>query len=316
MMKFVKMTLEFREALRRLLLGWLCPCVLKQEDYRNALNESLKKHWPEHVFEVYELIQENYDPDTKDKQAGINDQDNQFIVFINLTLDIDWITKKNLDQSKSSCVTYAESISARRCHHLPKAQKLEFRTLIGQAIVNAICGAGDQSRKLADSAAQFLKERTIERSRYWTLLSAHAWILLLSLATPLLWYTGWFAPDAPIDGLLPFWTTVQGGLIGAYLSVVQRAGSGEWDAASGLKLHILEVFTKLIAGGFFGAIAFALAHSAAPAIKTLASDIPSAFILGVAVGFIERAIPKFISGYAESLNQKGPIKHEAQSSTN
>lgn len=158
---------------------------------------------------------------------------------------------------------------------------------------------------MADEAAQFLKDRTVERSRIWTLESAHViFIFFVGIALILLKlpYIQNLLSATPLE----IWFATVGGILGAYLSVIQKAGSGEWDAASGRWIHILEVVTKLAAGAFFGGIAFAISRSvyAPSSAKALTPDNYSIFLFGLAAGLFEWLIPKMISSYSEKLQKE------------
>jgi hypothetical protein len=223
-----------------------------------------------------------------------------------------------MDEKIEIAVSYAESIGARRCKHMPREQILEFKRLIGQAIVNAFQGAIEQSKSLADGAAEFLKQRTVERSRSWTLVAAHCF--LITFSTVLILYYNAFNSlrfSQPVDyGLLCL--AIQGGIIGAYLSTIQKAGRGEWDAAAGYQIHYIEVFTKLFAGGVLGGIAFALSRSvcAPPFLKTVVPDGYSLFILSAAAGLFERLIPKMISTYTKTEKTRTNQTYDTQSNPN
>lgn len=300
-MSFVDKSLDARNEVRRFFLGWLNPHKLALEKARIDLNVELKEHWKPRTIDVYELILENWDKETKDDAAGVSERDNDFIVFIDQELGVDWINNSTLSPESAKCVSYAESIGAKRCEHLPQDQVLEFKRLVGQAIVSGLRGESKQSSRLADNAADFLKDRTVERSRSWTLTSAHIFVLIFSLALALLndAFAGSSLMQAADRQLL--WLAIQGGVVGAYLSVVQKAGRGEWDAAAGRLLHHIEVFTKLFAGGLLGLIAFALSRSvhAPSSLKAIVTDGYSALLLGVTAGLFERQIPKMISTYAK-----------------
>ena len=108
-------------------------------------------------------------------------------------------------------------------------------------------------------------------------------------------------------GVLSLFLSLQGGMVGAYLSVIQKAGKGAWDAASGVRIHVLEVFTKIFAGCVCGGVAFTLSRSVhAPAsIRELTSDPYSLLVFGLAAGLFERVIPKMVSAYVECDETKG-----------
>lgn len=316
-MAFIEKSLELRKQARTFILGWLRPSILQNEQSRFELNRCLQEHWKDPSIKVYELIHEDWVP-APPTQPGSTNHSNNFIVFIDPELDIDWTNDRDFSEGQFESISFAESIGARRCGHLPFEQVLEFKRLIGQAIVNAIHGNPKLSRGLAEDAAQFLKDRTIERSRAWTLASAHSLLLAagflvgLCLAIPPFLNLFFGTP-------LGLWFASAGGLLGAYLSVIQKAGSGEWDAASGLCIHVLEVLTKFAAGTLFGGIAFAISQSVhAPAsIKALTPDNASLFMFGFAAGFIERVIPKMVSTYSESFTNEEPRKsHDTKSNPN
>lgn len=305
-MNIIERSLQFRLNVGRFLNAWLRPWVIQISAERSALNDELKRHWPERAFTVQELIREDWEL-AADKVPTSVPKTLQFLVFIDSEGDIDWFTDGDLGLDAGKSVSAAEAVGARRCKHLPHEQRLEFRRMVGLAIVEGIRGNRDESLLLANEAAKFLKERTIERSRCWTLYSAHVLLLGLSAVLWLVWYG--FSPVfvEHVKAEFSLCVSIQGGLIGAYLSVLQKAGKGAWDAASGLWIHILEVFSKVFAGSVCGGIAFILSRSVhAPAsIRGLTSDLYSIFLFGIAAGLFERVIPKMVSAYVEADKTKG-----------
>jgi hypothetical protein len=315
-MSLIEKSLDFRNHARRFILSWFKPSILTAECSREELNRSLQQHWPDTPIKVYELIYENWELTAAGTQSTPNNHSDHFIVFIDPEFAIDWINNGEANETELQCISLAESIGAKRCNHLSRDQVLEFRRLIGQAIVNGIRGNAKQSCAMAETAAQFLKDRTIERSRAWTLASAHCLLLAAStIAAFFLTVPLFYNLLAGTSGGL--WLAAAGGLLGAYLSVLQKAGSGEWDAASGLRIHVLEVLTKFAAGTLFGGIAFAISQSvhAPPSIKSLTPDPASLFLFGFAAGLFERLIPKMVSAYSESYTNEEPKKsHDTKSS--
>jgi len=296
-MDFVERSFVLRSKIRDFFVGWLNPSKLKAEAARTKLNAALKAHWPIEDAEVYELVRETWDDCAVPTQADGTSEDSRFVVFIDSDLDVDWCTKETLSADISQAVTHSEAIGVRRCKHLPREQILEFKRMIGHAIVAAIRGGLEDSRKLRDEAALYLRERTVERSRAWTLLSAH--IIFIMLFLIFLFTYPSHGPDAKMAEITGLWLGTLGGLLGGYLSIIQKAGRGEWDAAAGFVIHSLEVLTKLAAGCLLGALAFAITQSSrAPApIASITPDQYSMFLFGFAAGFFERLIPKIISSY-------------------
>lgn len=284
---------------RRLILGLFRPKILALEKARYDLNVEVRDHWKAYTLNVHELVYDGWDPDPSNEKKW-------FIVFIDDELAIDWVSNVEIGPEAQDCVSLAESVGARRCSHLPREQILEFRRLIGQAIVAAISGSVKQSRELTESAAKFLKDRTVERSRAWTLGAAHVFLIVFSALLMELLFLFSNSLLAPKSGIMAYFVAAEGGLVGAYLSVIGKAGRGEWDAGAGFGVHNLEVITKLIAGITFGAIAFIFTKSVhVPlSLKEISSDNFSIFVLGVAAGFLEKLVPKIISSYA-SFEEKG-----------
>jgi hypothetical protein len=305
-MNFLEKSFEFRITARRFILVWFRPATLVTEKSREELNATLKKHWPNNSIQVHELVFENWNPPQPPREGEAAAPSDNFIVFIDPEFDVDWISDAALEEDAAECVSRADSIGARRCQHLPREQVLELKRLIGQAIVTGIGGNIEQSRKLTSEAAHFLKDRTIERSRAWTLASAHCLIFVFAAVL-------WILLPTALECSIAFWLATAGGVIGAYLSLIQKAGSGEWDAASGLGIHVLEVFTKLIAGATFGGISYAISQSvnAPPSIKAVTPDSYSIFIFGLAAGLFERLIPKMVSKYSKTDEMKGSVTHES-----
>jgi hypothetical protein len=298
---FIENSLRFRRNLRRFILGWLSPKTLESEEERESVNKILKEHWAPQPIKAYELLFEEWDTEEDPKSEKKRRTKDSFIVFIDFEFDVDWLTEKKCDSSSAKCISAAEAIGARRCKHLPIAQILELKRLVGHAIICGIRNDADECSKLAATAAQFLKDRTTERSRYWTLISAHIVVLLLFIILIGIFQMPWLQPDEHLSWKSLLWSSTLGGLLGAYLSIIQNAGSGQWDAAAGISLHALEVLTKLLTGVLFGGIAFSIASSvqAPSALKELVSDNCSMFIFGLAAGFIERLVPKMVSSYSE-----------------
>jgi hypothetical protein len=278
-------------------LAWFNPSILAEERCRTELNKAFKERWKIEDSETYELVHERHSEKEEEKKKEHN-----FVVWIDCQFDVDWFFDGNLTQEANELTTQAEAVQARRCKHLPLDQILELKRLVGHAVVSALRGSKATTLKLIKEAEHFLKERTVERSRIWTLWSAHSVLLffvLLGSAALHFLGTKWKMVDATLL------TTASAGLLGAYLSVVQNAGKGKWDASAGRLAHVTEVITKLLAGFLTGAVVFALSKSShAPnSLKALTTDEHSQFILGFIFGFSERLIPRIVTKYAGKDSQ-------------
>ena len=294
---------------RDFLLSWLYPSVLEKEQRRLEMTVAVREHWKTHgSIHLYELIREDWD-DTKDventKATKASEHPN-YIVFVDKDMEIDWITQENLPADRSKAVSYAESIGAKECKFLPKEKQLEIQRLIGQAIVCAIDGNIEESKQTADAALKSLQERTVEQSRWWSLCWAH----ILSLVSFIL-FCYWRQYGAiPMVG----WS-IFGGIVGAYLFIVLKAGKGKWKATAGQRVHIIEVFSKISSGGVLGAVLFAITQT--PLCPKMFEGFPQTiylfFLLGTLAGFFERFVPRILSSYGDTTTGKGENESKSNS---
>ena len=278
--------MDVRSEIRKVILAWWKPAVYEEERCRVALNKAFKERWKIEDCELYELIHERHNEPEDPSEPN-------FIVWLDMQLDVDWLFTQNLDKEAEDLVTQAEAVQARRCKHLPLQQIVEFKRIVGHGVVSGIRGSKAATQKLIKEAEQFLKDRTIERSRIWTLWFSHLVFSLLMLSVLAV------MRHFPVRDLTMVITS-GGGLLGAYLSIIQNAGNGKWDAAAGKGAHFVEVGTKSVAGIIAGLIVFVLSRSvhAPDSIKALTADEYSQFFLGFVAGFSERLIPKIIASYS------------------
>lgn len=307
MTDFKQQMLEVRASVAATIKAIFRPKQYELERANREHNQHLKEHWSPEPIEVEELIYERW----KDPNSFLSKSENDnFIVFIDHVQDVEWLTGDKIDPDDESAkaISHAEAIGSRRCKQLPPDQVLELRRILGQAITCAIQGHVEESYKLSRDAELFHRARSIEQSRRWTLNSAHLFVVAISFVV--LWTTMAKAPAALNylgSSLSPFslLSGVLGGVLGAYLSLIQKSSSGVCDSAAGIQLHRIEAFTKISSGALLGFVALMLSQSnfAPEVLNTLDYvDGYSLFILGFASGFIERLIPRMISNYSETLN--------------
>lgn len=299
--------LEFRSSVSDILKVCFRPKQYQQEKADREHNQHLKAHWHPEPIEVEELIYERWKNPSSFPSESENDN---FIVFIDHVQDVEWLTgdKSDPDDDSAKAISHAEAIGSRRCKQLPRDQVFELRRILGQAITCSIQRHVEESYKLSRDAESFLRARSIEQSRRWTLNSAHLFVVVISFVV--LWATTTKAPEA-LDYLgsslsqFSLLSATLGGVLGAYLSLIQKSSAGVCDSAAGIQLHRIEAFTKIFSGALLGFVALMLSQSDfAPEVLNTLDDVDgySLFILGFAAGFIERLIPRMISNYSETLN--------------
>ena len=306
MTDFKQQILEVRAEVTDTIKAIFRPKQYQQERANREHNKHLKAHWSPEPIEVEELIYERWEDPSSFPSKSENDN---FIVFIDHVRDVEWLTEDKSDPigDSAKAISHAEAIGSRRCKQLPRDQVLELRRILGQAITCAIQGHVEESYKLSRDAELFHRARSIEQSRRWTLNSAHLFVVVISFAVS--WTTMSKVPAA-LNSLgsslsqFSLLSAVLGGVLGAYLSLIQKSSAGVCDSAAGIQLHRIEAFTKVSSGALLGFVALMFSQSdfAPEVLNTLAdTDGYSLFILGFASGFIERLIPRMISNYSETL---------------
>lgn len=89
------------------------------------------------------------------------------------------------------------------------------------------------------------------------------------------------------------------GMLGAFLSILQRSGRKDLDSAAGMWLHVLEVAARFCGGAVAGLIIVYISISPiAPEVfhgMALAPGGPQ--VLGFLAGFIDKLIPSIVSKY-------------------
>lgn len=304
--ELIDRVLAARAGARRLVVGLVSPEILEIEERRQRLTAWLRIHWQDDTIDAYELIREDWEDPKGDPSA----KERNLLVYIDPELDVDWIAE--VPNEAQASIALVESVGARKCKHLARDHVLHFRRLLGQAIVNAAKGEYPMACELAQQAERFLEDRTVELSRRWTLCFAHGLVLALSAVLA-------FVISMTCRGEIQLvlggiWIAVQGGLVGAYLSILRKTGQGRWDSSAGLWTHLVEVLTKLSAGAVFGGIVFAVTRSvhAPPSLRSLVPDACSLFVFGIAAGWAERLVPKIISAYGRNLNPDHPNEKESR----
>lgn len=212
----------------------------------------------------------------------------RYIVFLDGNNEVDFETTDVYDneylQSKErlnvvyNCVEELEHRPAVQ-YLSPKKQK-SFARLLGNALAAELDMAEMVANQTLQMAEQFLKQRTTEISRCWLLLSA----FVAALFSWMLWQ--WFFPKDFI-----FF-----GCLGAFFSILCKAGKLEYDCEAGVFLNILEVVSRFFAAAISAYLAGQLfeADLLFTALKStqVSSVVPLIYFVA---GFSERLVPSIVT---------------------
>jgi hypothetical protein len=270
----------FLKTIRQGVVG-LCVFCPRKNIQRDAVRIAQRKEWNV-ILEEFEDIE----PDNV--TLLIRHSSDNYIVFIDGDSEVDYETTDAYDEAHPSHEVRLSTIYNRieDLEHRPAVQYLSAKNqkalvrLLGNALAAELDMAQSEADKTIQMAEQFLKQRTIEISRRWLLLSAFG-AAAISLA---LWH--WLMPK----DFLFF------GCLGAFFSILCKTGKLDYDCEAGMFLNILEVISRFfaamisayLAGKLFEAD---LLFTALREIKTV-SVLPFIYF---AAGFSERLIPSIVT---------------------
>jgi hypothetical protein len=204
----------------------------------------------------YELLW----PDCKIKHLVLSTE--EFIVFVNDELDVDWVTNEKYDEAKQSdpikwnaAINSAALLEATPCDGISPEVKLQFKRLIGEAVARSFDGDYSGASHMLDAARAYILARSQELARRWYLSASMVTALPFGIFGCILWWERiFFIRELGIGAFWLALTSVTGAM-GALLSVIQRSGRLTVDCSAGRTLHWLEASSRILAGGIAGVLA-------------------------------------------------------------
>lgn len=273
----------------------------KQRDvdaYNKRIEEEVKEHWKGNAIALKELVYERWtSPNDKNEQDGKYD----FVVFIDIVGDLDWIcndeySRQKLSPKASTLIARVHSIEATPCKHLREREWMSFKRILGAAIVSALQESYDDSLALMNQAKTYIEQRIPECSRLWTLWSATIGTILCSLVAFYFLRNNVF--------VAPFIF----GVMGAYVSIVRHASVRNVDSSAGIMLHVTEAAVRLLIGAILGKMGVLFCNSSlAPEFaQSFCSSAAGIRVIAFAAGLFDAFIPAMISTYViKPMNSKG-----------
>lgn len=276
-----------------------------REVRRKEIEAQVRRLWGEESVHLEELIQMQ-DESRKKAYSELLPMDdakvtkapacsNDFLVFIDADLDLDYATDFPLGPERNSIIAEICAAASLPSKHLESDEQLSFKRILGGALTCAIDNSMEKARAQLQAGKDYLKKRTAERSRLWILTSTLPVMGLLALV-------GVLNQElfTLVDVTLPTWIiSIYFALLGSFFSMVLRSGRGEMDSSSGLGLHMLEVAIRFMSGAIAGLVfTFIVISPLCPEVfKGLLGSPGGPQTLGFLAGFSDKFIRSFISKY-------------------
>jgi len=228
----------------------------------------------------------------------------QYIVFIDKDLDVDWETSREYDAighkdrgRHNAILNDAAFLESTPCDGLNRHVQLHFKRLVGEAIARSLDQDYTSAEKMLKAAREYISARSQETSRFWYLSSSSVMTLPFILAGSAFWV--WRDVFSRLLGPGTFWLAMSmvAGSLGALLSVIGRSGKLHFDCSAGRRLHYLEGASRIWAGALSGLLV-ALAVRTELILAPLARGgkmIPAMMIAAFVAGAAERLATSIIS---------------------
>lgn len=246
------------------------------------------------------------------------------IVHLDKDGDIDWETTVKYDSEacansafdvrrRNSIFSDAAILETTPSDGLSVQVRQSFKRLIGEALVRCLDFDYEGVQRMIAAARQFVKARSEETSRRWYLSASLGAASIFCTSGAIAWLNrSSLLPILGVEGLWLAFSTVTAAA-GALLSVISRAGRIRFDSSAGLRLHVLEGCSRIIAGAISGLLA-ATAVDAGLFLSALAQNghvhrlmMFAALIAGAGERLSTSIISKFDTAHGSLESEKAPI---------
>ena len=240
-----------------------------------------------------------------------------FIVFLDDDLDVDWCTSQNYDdlegendaKERSEILNRAATVECIPNDHQIENVRLNFKRMIGEGVARALERDHDSAKKIIEQARLYIETRNVEKARCWQLSTACVIGVILAFSGLTLW---WFRDDLiPIWGDPVYFLIMSGfaGSIGAVLSMILRMGRSFPTSEAPRFLHTLEAASRILAGYFSGLLAAGAVRVGLILPVANTDQMHSVMVLvAFASGASERLEPSIIARF-ESTSSERQLKN-------
>ncbi|MCL6478697.1 MAG: hypothetical protein K6T65_09810 [Peptococcaceae bacterium] len=240
---------------------------------------------------------------------------NDFIVFLDSDLDVDWKTSDEYDKRghhdldrHNAILNRAASLECIPNHHQKREIRLNFKRMVAEGVARSLKHDYKNAENILDEAERYIRNRNIETARIWQLSSS----CICCFASVIIALTLWGFRDIliPYLGSTAFYLTIGAlsGSIGATLSIIHRMGKSDITSEADKKLHILEAVSRNIGGAIFGLLVSMLIQIGIVVPMFASTGMTNIAMVagGLIAGASERWAPSLISQFEKTtLEERG-----------
>lgn len=267
--------------------------------------QTLAQNWKDHDLEISRLILDGDD----------------FIVFLDAALDIDWLTadeyvEPDADemQHRNRILNRAASLECVPNEHHETDIRVNFKRMVGEGVARALSRDCESAAAMLDQARDYIEDRNIEKARLWQLSTGCS----IGIAIVVLGLIVWTFRDSLISvwsGPVFFLSLAGGaGALGAVLSMIFRMGSTFPTSEAPESLHRLEAVSRVFAGTLSGIlITSAIRSGLVLPILAKSNEMQAALLVAAIVsGASERWAPSLIAQIEKSSSESNQGKKKAK----
>lgn len=239
---------------------------------------------------------------------------NDFIVFIDSDIDVDWKTSDEYDkrghedlEKHNAILNRAASLECIPNEHQNRKIRFNFKRMVAEGVARSLKHDYENAEKILDEAETYIRNRNLEIARFWQLTSS----CLFGGGSAIIVFILWCFRHALITnlGLNAFFVILSAffGSIGATLSMILRMGHSNTTSEAEKKLHILEAVSKNIGGAVSGLLISLLIRIGIFVPMFHAHNLTYIAMVagGLIAGASERWAPSIISQFEKETSKSG-----------
>jgi hypothetical protein len=229
--------------------------------------------------------------------AYLNKETDEFIVFLDQELEIDWSTDDDYAPGSDPAVGAVSNrvtlLQTLPCDHLSPKDLRSARIRIGEGMARALEGDIRSANDVLDEAQEFILGRRKDAAKLWYMVAAGCTAIAAWIAAPLL------LAGARRFGVIPETTypeiafACSGGVFGAALSTLTRGEKLTVSASAPLAINMADGVLRIVTGAVGGVAMWLLVR--AQLIMPSLHGSPALVLLAAVGGFSERLVPALMS---------------------
>jgi len=238
---------------------------------------------------------------------------NDFIVFIDSDIDVDWETSDEYDkrenddlEKRNTILNRAASLECIPNAHQNDQIRLNFKRMIAEGVARSLKHDYANADKILNEAETYIRNRNIETARFWQLTSSCICGMVSSIFVLALWcFRDGFIQSLGSTAFFILIGAVSGS-IGTTLSIILRMGSSNITSEAERKLHILEAISKNFGGCVSGLIISLLIKIGVvvPMFESINMTNTAMIVGAIIAGASERWAPSLISQFEKGTSEK------------